>query len=198
MSSTLNKQRGRRAGRADKAEQNHRSSEKLQPALRLAFARCRRLRGRPGSLWVPGTNFKGLADCCFFFFPPPFPESSIAALLHPPDRPLQNIDHGSGAAKVVERRASKMGLSFTRWRRPLTIVSAHVDFQLSATRQPPPSLPPSLPPSSPMGAGGGWGGWMGGWRGAKNRATSSLQRGADSACSPSLRLTGSQAEPRPL
>lgn len=31
------------------------------------------------------------------------------------------------------------------WQQPLTIVSAHVDFQLSATRQPPLTpLPPSL------------------------------------------------------
>lgn len=38
-------------------------------------------------------------------------------------------------------------------RQPLTIVSAHVDFQLSATRQTPPH-PSSSPPSQPMGAGG--------------------------------------------
>lgn len=44
-----------------------------------------------------------------------------------------------------------MGLSTMR-RQPLTIVSAHVDFQLSATRQTPSS--PPHPPSQPMGAGG--------------------------------------------
>lgn len=67
------------------------------------------------------------------------------------------------------------------WQQPLTIVSAHVDFQLSATRQPPLTpLPPSLNP------------WELG--GAKNRAGSSLQQGADSACNPSPSSTPSDSE----
>lgn len=118
---------------------------------------------------MPGKTSK--ARCLLLFCEP-----SIAARLHPADRPLQNIDHGSGGAKVVRRRAAKTSLCLTRWRRPLTIVSAHVDFQLSATRQPPPSFLTH-----------------GSWGGAKNRAGSSLQQGADSACSPSLQLPGSQA-----
>lgn len=67
------------------------------------------------------------------------------------------------------------------WQQPLTIVSAHVDFQLSATRQPP--LTP-LPPS------------LNRWElgGAKNRAGSSLQQGADSACNPSPSSTPSDSE----
>lgn len=131
--------------------------------------------------WPPGffvdawRNFKGSAAACC--------ASSVAAL-HPPDRPLQNIDRGSSAAKVVVRRAAKTGLSFMRWRRPLTIVSAHVDFQLCDE-----TAPTLLP--HPWELGGGWAG--GGW-GAKNRADSSLQRGADSACSPSLQLTVSEAD----
>lgn len=66
------------------------------------------------------------------------------------------------------------------WQQPLTIVSAHVDFQLSATRQPPLNPPPSLNR------------WELG--GAKNRAGSSLQQGADSACNPSPSSTPSDSE----
>lgn len=98
--------------------------------------------------WPPGffidawKNFKASLTAAFC-------ESSVAAL-HPPDRPLQNIDRGSSAAKVVVRRAAKTGLSLMRWRRrrPLTIVSAHVDFQLCD------ETAPTLPPH-PRELGGG-------------------------------------------
>lgn len=114
---------------------------------------------------------------------------------------LQNIEHvGPETAEdcIGERQAQrdryerekalcflKIGPS-TMLQQPLTIVSAHIDFQLSATRQPPPQSFPSLPLSPSLNP------WELG--GAKNRAGSSLQQGADSACSPSPSSTPSDSE----
>lgn len=133
----LSKHRGRRAGWSRQS----RANTGLRKPVGSAGCVCT----LQTASWPPGffveawRNFKAsLAACC---------ESSVAAL-RPPDGPLQNIDRGSGAAKVVVRRAAKTGLSFMRWRRPLTIVSAHVDFQLCD------ETAPTLPPH-PWELGGG-------------------------------------------